>query len=88
METDTAVEPREHLEQLRAELAERGWPAHIVGTSRHVALRVCNPDDGGLNVDIGSRDGRYHWPQGRVIDATDIAEAVAAITHVLRGVSG
>ncbi|GAA0933737.1 hypothetical protein [Nonomuraea longicatena] len=84
MEIDTAVGPRKHLEQLRAALSERGWPADIVG----VVLRVRNPDDGGLNVDVGSRDGRYHWPQGQVIEAAHVEEVVWAITHVLRGVSG
>jgi hypothetical protein len=87
METDTAMEPWEHLERLRAALAERGWPADFVGTSLRPALRVANPSDPGLNVEIGSRDGRYHWPHG-LIDVVHVEEAVRAITHVLRGVCG
>ncbi|WP_157251153.1 hypothetical protein [Nonomuraea typhae] len=88
METDTAVEPREHLEQLRAALAEDGWPADIVGTAQRAALRVRNPDDGGLQIDVISRDGLYRWPHGRVIDGVGVDEVVAAIQHVLRGVLG
>jgi hypothetical protein len=88
METDAAGEPREHLEQLRAALAECGWPADFVGTSLRPALRVANPSDPGLNVDIGSRDGRYHWPQGQVVDVAHVEEAVRVVTYVLRGVCG
>ncbi|MFI6505282.1 hypothetical protein [Nonomuraea typhae] len=58
METDTVLAPREHLELLRAALAERGWPATFAGTRQCVTLRVRNPDDGGLNIDIASRDGQ------------------------------
>lgn len=87
METDTAVEPRAHLEQLRAALAEHEWPADIVGSAQRPALRIRNPGDAGLSVDISSRDGRYCWPQGSAITNADVHEVVAAIQHVLREVS-
>lgn len=88
METDTAVEPRQHLEQLRAVLIARGWPAEVVGDARRLALCVRNPADAGLNVNVVSRDGRYCWPQGWIIDGTNVHDVVAAVQHVLREVYG
>ncbi|WP_157252442.1 hypothetical protein [Nonomuraea typhae] len=87
METDTALEPQAHLEQLRAALAERGWPAEFVGTAQRLALRVRNPDDGGLNIDIVSRDGRYRWSQECEIEGPGVEAIMAAIQDILRGVS-
>jgi hypothetical protein len=83
--------PAGHLEQLRAELADRGWITRALDQGQP-SLFVQNPDPGAaaLNdhvVVAPSIDGDcwFWWPWASPIGAADdIAHAAARITHVLR----
>ncbi|WP_157548252.1 hypothetical protein [Nonomuraea candida] len=88
METDTAaLSAREHLDRLRAELAERGWESEIRGTRENPYLRVANPSDPGLNGMVAARGDLFRWTWGPVLGPIrDASVAADVIVTVLREV--
>lgn len=83
--------PAGHLEQLRAELADRGWITNVLDQG-HPSLFVQNPDPGAAALKdhvlvAPNLDGFcwFWWPWASPIGAAaDPAQAAARITHVLR----
>jgi len=82
-----------HLELLREELAGRGWITNLKELAgKHPSLHVQNPDPGaGLLNDhvLVAPDSTgacwFWWPWANPIaPASQIAEAAARVTHVLR----
>lgn len=88
METDTATGATALLEQLLAELANRGWDADLTGTRERPYIRVRNPNDPKLNGMVTCLGGNYRWTWGPVLGPVDDVAGVAdRIVHVLREVS-
>lgn len=86
-----------HLEQLRQELARRGWITSLLEPAgRHPSLHVQNPDpeaavlnDHVLVAPDGSGVCWFWWPwASRIAPASQIPEAADRITHVLRATEG
>lgn len=85
METDTAISARQQLEELRAELEARGWPADHRGPDTKPFLHVRNPADPGFNDSVTVKGDQFCWNWGAEIgSAGDVPEVATRIMHVLR----
>ncbi|MFI6502350.1 hypothetical protein [Nonomuraea typhae] len=87
METDTAMEAWQRLEQLRDDLTGSGWPCNLAGTRDQPVLRVRNPWVPVMEDEIVYTGDTFCWAWGPKIgdNAQDVAQV---IRHVLREVSG
>jgi hypothetical protein len=86
--TQGPSEARAHLEALRAELDERGWPAKHFTDRVPELLHVRNPAVPGLADLVMVRDQDYVWGWGRrIVPVTQVTKAVDEIQHILRAPS-
>lgn len=84
MEHDAVIDGTYHLDQLRAELAGRGWAAEIRNAGGQAVLLVCNSAETGLRGQIVCRDEDFHWEWGGAVGpVTAVLEAADRIVFVL-----
>jgi hypothetical protein len=82
------TDARSYLDQLGAELADRGWKAEVVMDGGHPVLSVCNPDAADVTETIACSGDAYVSRWGRSIGPVADVPAVAdRISRVLREVS-